>query len=136
MFPLLLLLGYTLQRRTAVRTKEIGRICLGLGIILLSLELLSETVTPLGSIPAVREVIVLIVQDRVLAFLIAALFTWAAHSSAGAVLFVMSLAYTGILGPETVIAMVLGANLGSSINPLVEGDREDPASLRVPVANF
>lgn len=135
-FPLLLLAGYVLQRRHAMRTKEIGRICLGLGTILLSLELLSETVTPLGSIPAVREVIGLIVQDRLLALLIAGLFTWAAHSSAGAVLFIMSLAQTGVLGPETVVAMVLGANLGSSINPLLEGDRGDPAALRVPVANF
>ena len=51
----------------------------------------------------------------------AAALTWAAHSSAAVVLLVMSLAYSHFVTPEAALALVLGANLGSAINPLIEG---------------
>ena len=63
--------------------------------------------------------------------------TWAAHSSVAVVLLVMSLAYSHFVSPEAALALVLGANLGSAINPLIEGGtRGDPASRRLPVGNL
>jgi len=53
----------------------------------------------------------------------------AAHSSVAVVLLVMSLAYSQFVTPEAALALVLGANLGSAINPLIEsGIRGNPAS--------
>ena len=67
----------------------------------------------------------------------AAALTWAAHSSVAVVLLVMSLAYSQFVTPEAALALVLGANLGSAINPLIEaGVRGDPASRRLPVGNL
>jgi phosphate:Na+ symporter len=38
---------------------------------------------------------------------------------------------------EAALALVLGVNLGSAINPLIEtGNRGDPASRRLPVGNM
>ena len=72
-----------------------------------------------------------------LCILIAAALTWAAHSSVAVVLLVMSLAYSQFVSPEAALALVLGANLGSAINPLFEaGTRGDPASRRLPVGNL
>ena len=53
-------------------------------------------------------------------------------------LFVASLAGGGVVGPDQALAMVLGANLGSALNPLLEagGDAANPARLRVPVGNL
>jgi Na+/phosphate symporter len=49
------------------------------------------------------------------------------------VLLVMSLAYSHFITPVAALALILGANLGSAINPLVEGSRGDnPASRRQP----
>ncbi len=49
----------------------------------------------------------------------------------------MSLAYSQFVTPAAALALVLGANLGSAINPLLEGvDRGDPASYRLPAGNF
>ena len=135
-FPLLLFAGYVLQRQSGARIVEIGRICLGLGVILLSLTSLGEIMTPLEHAPKFREVVRLIVEDPVLALGLAAVFTWAAHSSVGAILFIMSLAGLGVLSPESTIAMVLGANLGSAINPVLEGSRDNKSRLRVPIGNL
>jgi Na+/Pi-cotransporter len=52
---------------------------------------------------------------------IAAALTWAAHSSVAVVLLIMSLAYSHFVTAEAALALVLGANLGSAINPLLEG---------------
>jgi phosphate:Na+ symporter len=49
----------------------------------------------------------------------------------------MSLAAKGMLPLDAGLAIVLGANLGSAINPLLEGaNGADPASRRVPVGNL
>ncbi len=78
-----------------------------------------------------------ITNDPVLCILIAAALTWAAHSSVAVVLLVMSLAYSQFVTPQAALALVLGANLGSAINPLIEsGTRGDPASRRLPVGNM
>ena len=47
--------------------------------------------------------------------------TWAAHSSVAVVLVIMSFAAQGVVPPIAAFALVLGANLGTAINPLLEG---------------
>jgi phosphate:Na+ symporter len=50
---------------------------------------------------------------------------------------VMSLAYAHFISPYAALALVLGANLGSAINPIFEGARRDnPASYRLPLGNL
>jgi phosphate:Na+ symporter len=72
-----------------------------------------------------------------LAILAAALFTWAAHSSVVTVLLSMSLVAKGMVPLDTGLALVLGANIGSAITPLVEGAGwSDPAAQRVPFGNL
>jgi hypothetical protein len=53
------------------------------------------------------------------------------------VLLIMSLAYSQFITPAAALALVLGANLGSAINPVIEGGRRgDMASYRLPVGNL
>src|SRR6185437_11121686 len=53
------------------------------------------------------------------------------------VLLVMSLAYSHFVTPAAALALILGANLGSAINPLMEGSQSDnPASRRLPIGNL
>jgi phosphate:Na+ symporter len=78
-----------------------------------------------------------ITGDPVMCILLAAGLTWAAHSSVTTVLLIMSLAYSNFVTPPAALALVLGANLGSAINPVVEGaHRGDAASYRLPVGNL
>jgi len=49
----------------------------------------------------------------------------------------MSLAFSQFITPAAALALVLGANLGSAINPVLEGGRRgDPSSYRLPVGNL
>jgi phosphate:Na+ symporter len=73
----------------------------------------------------------------VLDVLVAAGLTWAAHSSVAVVLLVMSFAAKGAVPPEAAFALVLGANLGTAINPVLEGvSGDDPVARRLPIGNL
>ena len=66
-----------------------------------------------------------------------AVLAWAAHSSVAVVLLVISLAYSNFITPIVAFALVLGANLGSAINPLVEGGSlQNPVARRLPLGNL
>jgi phosphate:Na+ symporter len=119
------------------RFKDLGRVAIGLGLVLLALHILMDTLAPAESAPSARVLLRAITGDPVMCILLAAVITWAAHSSVATVLLIMSLAYSNFISPFAALALVLGANLGSAINPLFEGTRRgDPASYRLPVGNL
>ncbi|MFY9770299.1 MAG: Na/Pi cotransporter family protein [Xanthobacteraceae bacterium] len=128
------LLAFNFGGRTI--TRDLGRVAIGLGLMLLSLHILIDTLAPAETAPSVRIFLGAITAEPVLCVLFAAALTWAAHSSAAVVLLVMSLAYSHFVSPVAVLALVLGANLGSAINPLLEGSHANLASRRLPVGNM
>ncbi|MBR0795789.1 Na/Pi cotransporter family protein [Bradyrhizobium jicamae] len=136
--PVLFVLGLVAFRSgPRSRIKDLGRVSIGLGLMLLSLHILLDTLAPAENAPGVRVFLGAITGDPVLCILIGAAVTWLVHSSVASVLLVMSLAYSQFITPYAAFALVLGANLGSAINPLVEGARrDDPASYRLPVGNL
>lgn len=71
--------------------------------------------------PALRVLLGAVATDRLIALLLGAVLTWAAHSSVAIVLLVMSFTHAGVLPFEAGMALVLGANLGSALNPVLEG---------------
>ena len=69
--------------------------------------------------------------------IVGAALTWAAHSSVAIVLLTMSFAAQGVVPPQAAFALVLGANLGTALNPLFEaGSTGDPAAKRLPIGNL
>jgi phosphate:Na+ symporter len=136
--PLLLLAGFLMFRRNpASVAHDLGRAAIGLGLMLLALRQLMELMAPLETSPVLRDLLRLVSVVPLLDVLLAAALTWATHSSVATVLLTMSLAGHGILPPGAAFAMVLGANLGSAVNPLLEGGgRDDPAARRVPLGNL
>ena len=105
--------------------------------MLLALHILLDTLAPAENAPGVRVFMNAITGDPVLCIVIGAVVTWAVHSSVATVLLIMSLAYAHFVTPYAALALVLGANLGSAINPVFEGARRDnPASYRLPVGNL
>lgn len=136
--PVLFILGLVAFRAgPRSRIKDLGRVSIGLGLMLLSLHILLDTLAPAEDAPGVRVLMAAVTGDPVLCILIGALLTWVAHSSVASVLLIMSLAYAHFFTPYAALALVLGANLGSAINPVVEGARrDDPASYRLPLGNL
>jgi phosphate:Na+ symporter len=136
--PVLLLVGVIAFRRGGrTRTRDLGRVAIGLGLMLLSLHILLDTLAPAEDAPAVRALLAAITGEPLLCLLVAAALTWAAHSSVTVVLLVMSLAYSHFITPAAALSLVAGANLGSALNPLIEGSQSDnPASRRMAVGNL
>ncbi|GLR81652.1 Na/Pi cotransporter family protein [Azospirillum oryzae] len=138
--PVLLLGGFIAFRRGArTRSRDLGRVAIGLGLMLLSLHLLLATIAPAENAPMLRRMLAMLTADPVVAVMLAALLSWAAHSSVAAILLIASLAGGGVIGPEAAVAMVAGANLGSAVNPVIEGpggDGRNPAARRLPVGNL
>jgi phosphate:Na+ symporter len=136
--PVLFVIGLvTFRVGGSSLTRALGRIAIGLGLILLALHILLDTLAPAEQAPAAQALLVSITNDPILCIVIAAALTWAAHSSVAVVLLVMSLAYSQFVTPDAALALVLGANLGSAINPLIEGgSRGDPATRRLPLGNL
>ena len=136
--PVLILIGViAFKRGGQTRTRDLGRVAIGVGLMVLSLHILLDTLAPAENAPAVRTLLAAMTGEPVLCLLMAAALTWAAHSSVTVVLLVMSLAYSHFITPVASLALILGANLGSAINPLVEGSRGDnPASRRLPLGNL
>lgn len=136
--PIFFIIGLTAFRAGArSRIKDIGRVFIGLGLMLLALHILLNTLAPAENAPGMRMLMGTITSDPVLCIVLGAIVTWAVHSSVATVLLIMSLAYSQFIELPAAFALVLGANIGSAINPIVEGARrDDPASYRLPVGNL
>ncbi|HEY4253697.1 MAG TPA: Na/Pi cotransporter family protein [Roseomonas sp.] len=136
--PLLVLIGLILFRRdTGPLLHDLGRVFIGLGLMLLALHQMLAMMSAYEDAPGLRTLLQAIASVPMLDLLLAAAVTWAVHSSVAVVLLVMSLAVRGIIPMETAIAFTLGANLGTAINPVIEGATgPDPAARRLPVGNL
>ena len=136
--PVLFIVGLLAFRGGArTRLKDLGRVAIGLGLMLLALHILIDVLAPAEDAPGMRTLLRAVTGDPLLCVVIAAVLTWAAHSSVATVLLIMSLAYSNFITPSAALALVLGANLGSAVNPLLEGGkRGDLASFRLPLGNL
>ncbi|HMD29962.1 MAG TPA: Na/Pi cotransporter family protein [Steroidobacteraceae bacterium] len=135
--PILLFAGVlAFKRGGRTWTRDLGRAAIGIGLMLLALHIFLGALTTTESSAAVRALLGAITSQPILCLLVAAAFTWAAHSSVAVVLVVMSLGAAQLISPTAVIAMVLGANVGSALNPLLEASQPgNPASRRLPIGN-
>lgn len=136
--PILILAGVWMFRRYPPgRTRDLGRVFIGLGLLLLSLHQLVELFEPFQTAPMLGMILDALSTQPVAAVLLSAAFTWAAHSSVAVVVLVMSLASHHMVAPHVAFALVLGANLGTAINPMIEGvTGDDPAARRLPLGNL
>jgi phosphate:Na+ symporter len=135
--PLLLLAGYVAFKRSPKgRPRDLGRVGIGLGLMLLALHGLVETIQPVSTAPVLGEILAALTGDPLLDVLLAALLTFAAHSSVAVMLLLVGLAAGNVVTPMAAVALVLGANLGGALPPVLETDATNPANRRVPVGNL
>src|SRR5439155_8561349 len=75
--PLFVLIGLILFRRSfASRTRDLGRVAIGLGLMLLALQQLLGLLTPYEDVPSLRLLMGAIATQPVIAVIIAAAVTW------------------------------------------------------------
>ncbi|HEX6978946.1 MAG TPA: Na/Pi cotransporter family protein [Alphaproteobacteria bacterium] len=118
------------------RPRNLGRITIGLGLMVLALKLLGEAAAPLRESAAFATLLGTMRGEPIIAMLVSALLTWLSHSSLSIVLLVMSLAGSGAIPMPLALAFVLGANVGGAIAPLAAQTGAAAPARRVPLGNL
>ncbi|MFM0030723.1 Na/Pi symporter [Paraburkholderia madseniana] len=136
--PALILAGALMFRKVSnTRAHDLGRMFIGLGLMLLALHQLLALMTDYEDAPSLRMLLGDASTVPLVDVLLAAGLTWAADSNVAAVLLIASLCAQNVVPPDTAFALVLGANLGTAIKPVLEGGApNDPVSKRLPVGNL
>jgi phosphate:Na+ symporter len=135
--PFLIFVGVVLfVTREKTTAGRLGRVAIGLGLMLMSLQLIGETTRPLTESPPVRALLVALPQEVLLDIFVGALITVLAYSSLAIVLLTATLAASGILPPLVALGLVLGANLGSGLLAVLTTARGPVAERRLPMGNL
>jgi phosphate:Na+ symporter len=136
--PLCLIVGmWMFERGKGSRSRDLGRALIGLGLMLLALALMVQVMRPAEGAPELRTVLGALSGQPILNAALAAGLTWAAHSSIPVMLFVMSIASSHAIPMDSALAMVLGINIGSTLNPYMQGLKGgDNVRRRLPTGNL
>ncbi len=136
--PIFIIVGYFLyaSRNSAGLKKQVGRIILGLGIMLMSLAMIKSGAAPLSESPRFQTLLEPLSYDMILAVFLAIILTWMFHSSLAIVLLLVSLAQTGVIGLSLGMTMVLGANIGNVFPALIAAKSDTTEAFRVPFGNL
>jgi phosphate:Na+ symporter len=116
------------------RVRNLGRATIGLGLMLMALAGLQATLGPVENTPLLHSFLESLAADPLLAVLLAAIITWGCHSSVVMVLLVGSLAANHVVNAPETLALVLGANVGGALPPMLHASTV--AARRVPLGNL
>lgn len=117
--PLLILAGMIMSKKGTGSRRGIGAVLTGVGLMLLSLHLLSMATDPVRHSPAVASFVAMLDNAWPVALLFSAAIAFISSSSLAAVVLILSLAATDVLPPALIIVLVLGANLGGAVPPVL-----------------
>ncbi|MBY4632545.1 Na/Pi cotransporter family protein [Rhizobium croatiense] len=134
--PLLILTGIALYRGRSSARQGGGAALIGIGLMLLSLHLLGLATEPMRTSPALAAFIGLLNGALPVALLFSAALAFLSSSSLAVVVLILSLASAGLISAELVIVLVLGANLGGAIPPVVATLGGPASARRVTLGNL
>jgi phosphate:Na+ symporter len=121
---------------TDFRFRNAGRILMGLGLMLLALNLVVTASEPLREATLFHIVLATLGRDPLLALLVGAAVTWMSYSTLAIVLLIASFLASGSLEPGAAMALVLGVNLGGGLPALTATAGQPRTARRLPVANL
>jgi phosphate:Na+ symporter len=135
--PICLVAGTVLFMTTRDRKwLQLGRIFIGIGLLILSLRLIGEASHPLRDSQLLPVIIGYLARDPITAFIIAAIMTWLFHSSVAAILLFVALASRDIVPVELGVVLILGANIGGGLIAFMLSRASAPKSRTVPIGNL
>jgi phosphate:Na+ symporter len=135
--PLLIFVGVLLYiSRDKTTAGHLGRVAIGLGLILLSLQLIVQHTRPLVESPAVRSLLAALPNEVLLDIVVGAALTVLSYSSLAIVLLTATLAGSGLLPVNAALGLVLGANIGSGLLAVLSTARSPIAARRLPLGNL
>lgn len=135
--PLLTLLGVCLfLSRKQTRVGQIGRVLIGLGLIILALQLIVHAAEPITEARGMQVLFSSLAGDTLLAVLVGALFAVLSYSSLAAVLLTSTLAGAGLISLPVALGLVIGANIGSGLLAWFNASLQPASARRVALGNL
>ncbi|MFS2156489.1 Na/Pi cotransporter family protein [Pseudomonas sp. Pseusp122] len=135
--PLLIFLGviFFLSRKQT-RIGQLGRVAIGLGLIVLALQLIVTAAAPITHAAGVKVLFASLTGDLLLDALIGALFALISYSSLAAVLLTATLAGSDIISLHVAIGLVIGANIGSGLLAFLTTSMQNVAGRQVALGSL
>jgi len=135
--PVLIIVGVALfLSRRNTKAGQLGRVALGLGLIILALQLVMIATRPITDAHGMRAIFATLSGDPMLDMLIGAAFAVGSFSSLAVVLLAATLAASNVVSVPVALCLVLGANLGSGLLSLIVNSRTPGAGRRVVFGNL
>lgn len=134
--PLLILGGIILYRRRSSSQQGLGNALIGIGLMLLSLHLMTAATEPLRHSEALIAFIGLLDNAWIVAFAFSAFIAFISSSSLAAVILILSVASAGAVPVGLVVVLVLGANFGGAIPPFMASLGANAPARRVTLGNL
>lgn len=133
--PVLLLISIVAHRNSkSTQWRFLADACFGLGLMLLSLRMLSGSLNGIETSELGSAILDSLASQPFLALFLGTIAAWLCHSSVAVVLLATAWGATGMLPPNVGLALVLGANLGGALGPVLGAD--SLAGRRLPIANL
>lgn len=135
--PLLIFLGviFFLSRKQT-RIGQMGRVGIGLGLIILALQLIVEAAAPITHAQGVKVIFASLTGDILLDALVGALFAMISYSSLAAVLLTATLAGAAVISLPVAIGLVIGANIGSGVLAFLSTSMQNTAGRQVALGSL
>ncbi|PZP05164.1 MAG: hypothetical protein DI621_22680 [Pseudomonas protegens] len=135
--PLLIFLGviFFLSRKQT-RAGQLGRVGIGLGLIILALQLIVEAAAPITHAQGVKVLFASLTGDILLDALMGAVFAMVSYSSLAAVLLTATLAGAGVISLPVAIGLVIGANIGSGVLAFLSTSMQNAAGRQVALGSL
>jgi phosphate:Na+ symporter len=135
--PLLIFLGviFFLSRKQT-RIGQMGRVAIGLGLIVLALQLIVAAAAPITQNAGVKVLFASLTGDLLLDALVGALFALISYSSLAAVLLTATLAGAEIISLPVAIGLVIGANIGSGLLAFLTTSMQNVAGRQVALGSL
>lgn len=135
--PLFIFVGVVLFiAKQSTSTGYVGRILIGLGLMLLALSLVRTSASELTQAQAVRDLLATLGSDRLLEITIGAVLSVLSYSSLAIVLLIATLANSHVVTVDVALGLVLGANLGSGLLAVLTTLRSPVEARQVPLGNL
>jgi phosphate:Na+ symporter len=135
--PLLIFLGVILfLSRKQTRVGQMGRVGIGLGLIILALQLIVTSAAPITQAAGVKVLFASLTGDLLLDALVGAMFALISYSSLAAVLLTATLAGAEIISLPVAVGLVIGANIGSGLLAFMSTSMQNVAGRQVALGSL
>ena len=117
------------------KTKTVGEIMMGIGILFTGMILMQEKIAPLAELPQFEQLFA-VLKNPVLGVLVGAIFTAIIQSSAASIGILQALSVSGAITFASAFPIIMGTNIGTCATPLISSIGASKNAKRAAMIHF